>query len=172
MKDLQKLVKECKAELNAIGIEYGNITYVKINTRATSRWGLCRNLTPSYDWEDSRFEIEISNRLLEDNVKDSATKQTIIHELLHSCKGGMTHKGKWKEYANKVNANYNQYNITRCTSSKELGIDETNTKINAKYILKCSCCGNTYFHSRMSKSVKHPEWFLCGKCHGKLERIK
>ena len=42
MKDLKKLANECMAELDAIGIQYGNVISWEVNTRAKNRWGQCR----------------------------------------------------------------------------------------------------------------------------------
>ena len=170
MKDLNKLVEECKEELDKIGIEYGNVREVTVNTRAKSRWGQCCTEVNATNWCDKVFSINISDRLLADDVSDVATKNTIIHELLHSCEGGMTHKGNWKKLAEKVNYYYPQYNIKRCTTSEEKGIAPTEKEYN--YILKCEKCGHEYKHIKMCKSVKHPEWYFCSRCNGTLKRVK
>ena len=39
MLDLQEIALECMEELDAIGIEYGNVIEFEINTRAQRRWG-------------------------------------------------------------------------------------------------------------------------------------
>ena len=78
MKDLKKLANECMAELDAIGVQYGNVISWEVNTRAKNRWGQCRYIG------GGRYSISIINRLLDDNLPDEAAKQTIIHELLHS----------------------------------------------------------------------------------------
>ena len=163
MKNLEKLFNECKMELDNIGIEYGDITDVTINTRAKKRWGQCRQ-------HGSTYSINISVRLLQDDVSDIATKNTIIHEILHTCEGGMCHTGEWKRLANLVNDCYSCYNIKTKTSSKEKGIEPE--PIEYKYELRCKKCGKVYRHQRMCKSVKYPEWYRCGVCGGDLERIK
>lgn len=93
MKDFNLLVNECIAELDSIGIVCGKIRNIEINTRAKCRWGLCRTV------KSGVFDIEISSRLLEDNVEDIVTKNTIIHELLHTVRGCHGHTGKWKVLA-------------------------------------------------------------------------
>ncbi len=105
MKDLKLLVDECIAELNSIGINCGRIRNIEINTRAKSRWGQCKTVKTGV------FDIEISARLLDDNVDDLAAKNTIIHELLHTVKGCHGHTGKWKILAEYVNKKFTQYNI-------------------------------------------------------------
>ncbi len=42
MRNLHEYVNICKAELDSIGIKYGNIIDVKVNTRAKRRWGSAR----------------------------------------------------------------------------------------------------------------------------------
>lgn len=81
MKDLKLLVYECIAELNSIGIDCGKIRNIEMNARAKSRWGQCNTV------KSGVFDIEISSRLLDDSVEDVITKNTIIHELLHTVRG-------------------------------------------------------------------------------------
>ena len=109
MKDLKKLANECMAELDAIGVQYGNVISWQINTRVKNRWGQCRYIG------GGRYSINITNRLLDDNLPDEAAKETIIHELLHSVDGCMNHGPNWKRVADKVNRAYH-YNIKRTTS--------------------------------------------------------
>lgn len=88
MKDLEKLVEECKKDLDEIGIPYRTVRNWLINTRAKCRWGQCRRVSTDI------FDISISHRLLQDDVLDVAAKTTIIHELLHTVDGCSGHKGK------------------------------------------------------------------------------
>ena len=44
MKDLNKLFDECKAELDSIGIQYGNVVSIEVNYRAKKQCGLCREV--------------------------------------------------------------------------------------------------------------------------------
>ena len=100
MKDLKKLAAECEADLLSIGIQPGKINRWIVNTRAKYRWGQCKEYLPGL------FDISIAERLLQDNVSDQATKNTILHELLHTVKGCHGHKGKWKELATKLTGVY------------------------------------------------------------------
>lgn len=80
MKDLLKLTAECMAQLNALGIDCGKVTFT-VNTRAKKRWGQCRVVGAG------SYEISISERLLHDDVDDMAAKNTIMHELAHAADG-------------------------------------------------------------------------------------
>lgn len=164
MKNFKALYTECMSELDAIGIEYGTVTSWEVNTRAKSRWGQCKGLGHGY------YSINITNRLLADNIDDMATKNTIMHELLHTCEGCMNHGTEWQRLANKVNKVYG-YNIKRTTSYEEKGIEQPEQP-KAKYVIGCPCCGAKWEYMRMTKAVQDPRRFLCGKCKKELVRIK
>lgn len=117
MKDFHKLIDESINEVKAAGITPGNIVNWRINTRAKSRWGLCKKLN-----DGTGFEIQIAHILLvSDDVSEKACKTTIIHEILHTCEGCKGHTGLWKQYAAIMNEKYG-YNIKRTTSGAEKGL--------------------------------------------------
>lgn len=165
MKNLMKLVNESKAVLDSLNIPYDKNLIFKLNGRAKKMWGQYR-FSPS-----GRCSIEISTRLLDENVSDIATKNTIIHELIHSAAPFDGHKGKWKAYANIVNRNYPEYKIKRTTSSEEKGIANQEIKM-AKYIIKCEKCGYEIGYSRMCKTVQSPERYIHKNCGGTFKRYK
>lgn len=166
MKNLNMLFEESVAELNAIGIIPGNVSSLVVNTRAKKRWGYCRKLP------DGRYEIQISDRLLFDDVDDTSTKNTIIHELLHTVEGCLCHTGKWKKLAERVNRAYSQYNIKRTSTAEEKGIDEKPIIPTYKYTVKCPQCGTVYRRIKKTKLVKYPERYRCGICRHSLIREK
>lgn len=138
MRNLNDYAKRCMTELDDIGIEYGNIIEFKVNTRAKKRWGQCKAVPGGYS-------INISAILLDERNDEQGLKNTIIHELLHSCKGCMNHGENWKRLATKVNRAYG-YNIKRCSSADEKGVQEETRPIKTareiKYIVKCNGCGS------------------------------
>ena len=175
MKNLENAVSECKRDIEALGIELGSIISITINNRAKSRWGRCTRVDGAYK---TAYKIEISGRLLDDEVDDMALKDTIVHELLHTIKGGFGHTGAWKRAAELMNARYG-YHVKRTTTCEEKGIKQ---KINhPKYVIKCNKCGNLNYFYRKTKTVDrfltNPEratyWYNCGICKAhKLELIK
>lgn len=165
MKDLKFLLNECITELNYIGIDCGKIRNIEINIRAKSRWGLCRTV------KSGVYDIEISSRLLEDNVKDIVTKNTIIHELLHTVKGCHGHTGKWKVLAEYVNKKLPQYNIKRTARSEEKGIETEAKEPTYRYAVQCTKCGQIIRRQKMSKLIQHPQRYRCAKCGGKLKLV-
>ena len=164
MKNLQALFEECMNEAKAIGIVPGRILSVKVNNRFTAIWGRCSYINK----KTGTYKIELNKILLEDTTTDQAAKNTIMHEILHSCDGCMNHGDKWKEMAYKVNRAYpSYYNIKRTTSNEEKGIEVKKKEYN--YMLKCESCGHLFGYYRITKAVQHPERYRCN-CGGKLIR--
>lgn len=147
MKNVKELVERAIEECEAVGIPIGCIVSVKVNSRAKSRWGRCKKI--SY----YSYEIEISSRLLGDDVSDKATMNTVVHEVLHTCADCMNHGALWKKYANIMNRNYG-YNIKRCTSCDEKGIERTPSQEEYRFVIKCEKCGHKYYYKREGKVVK------------------
>lgn len=162
MRDLMKYARICLEEVEAVGIPHGDISEFVVNTRVKSRFGQCRKLP------NGKYSINISKALLDESVNDKWLKDTIIHEILHSCKDCMNHGKKWKYYASIMNRKYG-YSISRCASSAEMGIAEKTSPTFYKYRLICTKCGHTYLRQRMSAAVQNPSRFYCGYCNGKLK---
>ena len=162
MKDLLKLVRECKEELDALGIEYRTVRNWTVNTRSQRRWGQCKVVSSDV------FDINISAQLLADQVSDTAAKDTIIHELLHTVEGCLKHTGKWKALAEKVNRAYPQYHIKRATTEEEKGFEKTARTYHKNYKITCTKCGSSVYRQKASKVVLHPEQFKCRICGGKF----
>jgi predicted SprT family Zn-dependent metalloprotease len=159
LKDFELLKNECINEVTRLGIKLGQISSWKINTRAKTRWGMSKlNL-------DGTYTIEIAARLLEDErISETACKETIIHELLHTCKGCMRHTGKWKYYADVVNQVYG-YNIKRVTQGQEKGVENyEGTQMAIKYVFTCGKCGATIYRKRDSRFTRNYKYYGCARC--------
>jgi predicted SprT family Zn-dependent metalloprotease len=160
MKNLYALFETCKNELRAINVNFCENTSIEVNNRAKKRWGMCTKNAPG------NYSIQISYRLMGDEVEDKSTKTTIIHELLHTIPGGNGHTGEWKRQADRVNRAYG-YNISRTTSAAEKGIEELPINRNYKYKIRCSKCGYTWLRTRATAVTAHPEHYHC-HCGGEL----
>lgn len=174
MKNLTKLFNECIADCDSLGIKYGHITNVSVNTRAKRRWGQTKTHRPykySTCHKDYTFDISISNRLLEDDVEDMVAKNTIMHEILHTVEDCQNHGDKWKAMADKVNRTYG-YNVKRCTSSEEKGIEPVKITHNKNYVITCQKCGVTVIRHRMSDFVKYPYCYSHKGCGGYFVRVQ
>lgn len=164
MNYLKDVFKECEIMAIEANIPIGIISDIKINTRAKQRWGLC-TLLP-----DHSFKIEISSRLLEDNVSKEALIDTVMHEILHTVEGCMNHGKTWKLYAKIVNEKYG-LNIKRCTSSAEKHIEPSIDEYN--YIIACPKCGYQWKYIRLTNAVKYPNRYHHTGCSTEnLIRIK
>ena len=161
MKDYNTIYEECRTQLKRIGIETQDDIKLVVNSRAKSRWGMC--IMRGHD-----ITIEVSSRLLDDNVPDISLKNVMIHELLHSITPGMHHGYSWKVLAEMVNRLYPEYNIKRSASAEEYGIKEESNK---EWVAECKSCGNQIHRQRFSKVIANPSRYRC-RCGGKLELIK
>ena len=163
MRNLEQYAIQCMEEIEALGIEYGNIIDVMANTRAKKRWGQCASVSDGY-------VININAVLLDERNSERGLKETIIHELLHSCNGCMNHGRIWKQLAGKVNSAYG-YNIKRCSSDAEKGVlKETNAAAPGapKRIVECEKCGQTYAGPGISRVIRQIKRHRCCRCGSKL----
>lgn len=170
MKDLNKLFNEgleiVKETCGAHVI--GNIRKVVVNTRAKTRWGLCKKYNSGGHY--SGYIIEISDMILQDQVPDDATMSVIVHEILHACNGGFKHTGAWKVYADWVMSKYPNLTITRTAKAEFFGFTN-NSEVIRKYAIQCVDCGMTHYSSKLSTTIKYPYRYRCARCGGKLERL-
>lgn len=165
MKDLMEIASECMVMLDDLGIEYGNVVDWSVNTRAKNRWGQCRKLP------NGNFTINISSRLLEDDISFDSVADTVLHELIHTVDGCFNHGEQWQRIAHKVNVVYG-YNIKRCSTADEKGVEEIYSAPKPiKHQFRCVCCGKVYSRTRDSKFTKNYENYRCGVCGGEFEKL-
>lgn len=155
-----KLLQEGIKQVISAGITPGNINpNVKINTRAVKRFGQCKKVPDAkYD-----YEIEINAKLL--NVSKEKLMNTLVHEILHTCKGCMNHGKTWKAYADKMNDKFG-YDISRTTSYEKIGIERPASK----YTVECQGCGVQIGRQQRSKLITQTHLYRC-KCGGSLKLI-
>ena len=161
MKNLKKLLKECEQELTTLKIPYEHPVQISFD-RAKKRWGLC-----SYNLLTDTYTISITNRLNIDSVSDKSIKSVIIHELLHTCPQSMNHSVQWKRYADIVNKN-TEYNITRTSNAKELGVDKIIKNTTYKYKITCNKCHSVNLRMKASNITKYPSLYHC-RCGGTIK---
>lgn len=132
---------------------------VLINTRAKRRLGCCY-------FQSGQYTIEVSASLLEDPAR---LRQTLAHELLHTCRGCRNHGKQWKAYAAVVNEACGM-EISRLTPPKEEEPQQCLRNDEIKYLVQCQSCGALFPRARMCKLVKTPWRYRC-QCGGKLKRM-
>ena len=161
---LNQVAAECMATLDEIGIEYGDVRDFTINRRACSRWGQCQR-------KPDGFHINI-NAILCDGKHDDGLRETLYHELLHTCRGCFNHGKEWKGLANVVKA-HTGYMIMRANTNNDKGVtkEEILKSYPAKYVFQCEKCGAIITRRRASRFTKHPEFYRCANCKGEIRRI-
>lgn len=127
--------------------------HVRVNFRAKRRFGQC---TKTRDG----FVIELSSRLLD--APEHSARQTLAHELIHTCRGCMNHGRLFGKYAGRLNRLYG-YNIGTTTSSRQLGIEPEKPK----FVLVCTSCGQHFSRMRRCPLTDDPGRYRCA-CGGRL----
>lgn len=156
-------IKECLMEVEKVNIRYGEIDSFVISTRFKRTWGQCKQILTN------KYKISISSRLLKPDVPIKSLKNTIIHEILHTCKNCMNHGNEWKKNAEIVNKEYD-YHIKRTSSDQEMGFkDESNDFKKNSYRVICTKCGYVYTRERKCNLINHPERYVCHLCRGELK---
>ena len=159
MRDLNFYTRICMIELDCLKIRYAKNLTLKVNTRAKTRLGVCKKTGDCYI-------IEIAALLLDERTPEEYLKNTIMHELLHTCYGCMNHTGRWKKLAERVNAAYG-YDIKRAATEDDDIIPEELTE-KPKYKVVCPQCKTVYERYKRSALIKHPERYRCGRCKARL----
>lgn len=159
MLDADRLLETVIDEARAAGIPVPETIdpKVRINRRATTRFGCCMA-------QGGRFVIELSSRLLD--ASEAACRETLAHEVLHTCRGCRDHGVRWKAYAARMKDRYG-YEIARTSSCEALGIPDTRK---LRYWLVCERCGARIGRSRRSKLIQHPQRYRC-RCGGRLSEL-
>ncbi len=156
--ELNRALAEMAEALRGLGIPVSCKIQpdVLINSRAKRRLGCCY-------YQNGSFTIEVSAMLLEQPEK---LRQTLAHELLHTCPGCRNHGERWKAHAQKAGEVLG-FSIQRLAPVEgETGPLRHDT---IKYVLECERCGARIYRARLSKAVKRPWRYRC-KCGGKLKR--
>ena len=164
MRSLKKYIDLCLRMLTQQRIRYGRIQAVKVNTRATTRWGVCKKQP------DGSFVIEIASVLLDERNPEKALVETILHELLHTCEGCQNHGALWKNYAAILNRQYS-LRIKGRNSAEDKGIRVETRKKNIKHKFRCERCGTIVERQRESQFTRNYRNYKCSKCGGKFQKI-
>lgn len=160
MRNLATIGIQCENDLVGIGIPIGRISEYTVNTRAKTRLGRCVSK------RSGGYRIEISEVLLRDDVPLDELKNTIYHELIHTCYGCMNHDEMWKRFAKKVSISFG-INISRTASNGDKSVQILREELNRrepKYKYECQSCGRIHVNMRESGFTRQPELYYCGRC--------
>ena len=159
MNDCDKLLKEVIAQARMAGIPVSEKIdpHVRINRRAVARFGCCK-------FEKDRQIIELALRIAQGPEK--SCRETLAHEILHTCWGCRDHGERWRRYARQMNEAYG-YEITRAATNQQLGVEEEK---GYKYLLLCEKCGAEFRRFRASRLTREPQRYRC-RCGGRLQMV-
>ncbi len=154
--DFNILLKKVILQAKSIGVPVSDKIEpeVKINSRAVKRFGRCI-------LSRGRYTIELSSMLID--APEKSCRQTIAHEIIHTCPGCMDHGVSFRLYAAMMNNAYG-YSISRTGSREEMGIRQEE---NFRYAIICRKCGRKTMRLRRSSVIDHPSRYRC-KCGGRL----
>lgn len=159
MNECDELLQEIIFQARALGIPVSEAIdpHVRINSRAVKRFGCCK-------YENGGQTIEVAKRVAEG--PEEGCRETLAHEVLHTCRGCQNHGELWKEYARQMNLAYG-YHISRVSTNEKMGVEEER---GCKYLLRCKRCGAEFRRLRASRLIRFPERYRC-RCGGALERM-
>ncbi|MEA5050891.1 MAG: SprT-like domain-containing protein [Oscillospiraceae bacterium] len=160
MNDADALLGAVIGEAKALGIPVSPAIrpQVVVNRRAKKRFGCCIHRGFAYT-------IELSDVLLA--ADERLCRQTLAHEILHTCWGCRNHGARWKSYAARMNAAYG-YSIARTQDPARLGLAEKPGTVN--HVVVCERCGRRFERTRRSKLTEHPDRYRC-TCGGRLKLL-
>ena len=159
--ELDSLMAELCSALRELGIPLsGHIEpRVQVNARAKRRLGCCI-------LKNGIYTVEVSASLLD---QPELLRQTLAHELLHTCWGCRNHGTRWKAYAARAGG------ALGCSIERTVKLEgepqERLRREEVKYVLECQACGAKIERFRMSKAVKSPWRYRC-RCGGALKRVQ
>ena len=171
MKDVQKLFRECVMEMESIGMDISTrIVEVKVNSRLSRALGRCcvvSRVNGNY-W----FRIEIQPNMLVDGIDDAVPKNTLMHELIHTCPGAFNHGYEFQRRAEAVNRKLG-YNVHTRTSADSLeAAGGTLKKKTANYGIFCmKCCKVVETRNRWSSTLERIGSYRHSGCGGSLKVI-
>lgn len=152
---------ECINMVRACGIDTGDIIDVSVNYRLTRALGRCIR-----DNRSGTYRIEIQSGLLADNVDIQALRDTMTHEILHTCYGALNHGPEWQRLARVVMDAHPEYTVTRLTNPTRYGYTAPEALTLYRHKYTCIECGAYWYRKRALKGGH--ERYHCS-CGGRLE---
>ena len=166
MRDLNKIMNDCIAELNSIGMTYysKNITSITVNNRLSRALGRCIRSGGS-------FRIELAGKTAADNVDIYFIRNVVMHELVHTMPGCWNHGPLFQSYARRINAKLGYHVSTTETEAnmQAAGVQPIVKKEVARFALVCGKCGKTIaYRQRKCALTEHPGNYTHTECGGSL----
>ena len=139
MKDLKRLYSEVVLEALSVGLDISDrITGIEVNSRLSRALGRC---CARYGYDGYTYRIEINPCILANGLEDRISKNTIMHELIHTCDGCLNHGYEFQRRAVMVNRKlgYNVHTTTDGNALEAAGVVLKHAADN--YGIVCKKCG-------------------------------
>lgn len=163
---LKEVFDTVKNELKKIGVPVSESICPNIRLSSAKRnWGSCKKTSKG----NYRFYISISENCFKEPDSIGFIKNVMAHELIHTAEGCFNHGERFKLYSKK--AKKAGYDVSVSKKSDVIKSEEE-LYAEAKHILKCVDCGQLYYRFRFPKEKNYINKIRCGKCKGKLIKIK
>lgn len=168
MKDLKRLYMECVEEARSVGLDISdNITGIEVNSRLSRALGRC---CARYAIGGYVYRIEINPCILADGIEDVIPKNTIMHELIHTCMGCMNHGAEFQRRALMVNRRLGYHVSTTTEAARLEAAGVTLKRATMHYGIMCHKCGQLVEkRARWSSTLDRIESYRhAGTCGGSL----
>lgn len=163
-KDLEKIVKEVKKDMDVFDIPYNDMYSVELYDKKTNAYGTCR-------YREHRITIHKNFFLCCPDLDH--VRSVIAHELLHSapCCYREGHKGKWKIYAKEFTEATKDY-IHHYTIQRTGSMNLANYNNITKYGIYCQNC-NKWIDVRYKRTsvIKNIDECFCPCCGAKALKV-
>lgn len=151
--ELENAVQKSLAICEDLQIPFSDkISSIRVNNRIRAKWGYCRRIR-NPQGEDS-FEISISGRLLQNDVKPKKQMSVILHEILHTCPGCFNHGKEWNAYRKQIKKE-KHIKIYVTASSKDM-------KVEPHYYIKCRKCKTKLWYIMRPTHYQNLRCITCG----------
>lgn len=168
MRDFNKIMSNCIAELESIGLTtYSrDIIGITVNNRLSRSLGRCIR-------KDGTFRIEIARKTAADNVDIDFVRNVIMHEIIHTMPGCWNHGHYFQFYASIVNRKLGYHVSTTETAAnmEAAGVKPIVKSEVARYALVCRKCGGKIYRERWCAALANPSGYRHSGCGGDLYTI-
>lgn len=170
----ESLIKDCIEKLNILGVPISKSIYFSTNG-GFSYYGRTHFGIKIREKYGCDYYITI-NRFI---VDEKDIKKTVVHELLHTVKGGMSHSGEWKKWKLFVNK-FTDFKITILSKVKLEQSAYKNKKVfeESEYnpqtmdLLECPKCKKKLCVKKGTCKTKTGKCkYLCAKCRVRFEYV-
>lgn len=153
-KVLNEMFTETKNTLFNVGYKevYDNKYNIQIKVIGSGKLAICQFCGRDFYNNSKLFNIIFNSNYLAFSTTDKI-KNTMMHEMIHSLDGCMSHTGRWKEIATRISYLMPQYQITR---SSDHGNEYYKNVIEKqyKYEIECKKCHSKWKYQRMTKTIQ------------------